>query len=269
MIFSIRGRIIVRNHDSSSAVIETSDGVGYEVYLAPSTLRALSSYGETILYISESTSLYGSGGAATLYGFESVVDREIFELLRSMPSTGAKKALEYFEKIKRAPSDFKNAIISRDTAKLATLFGFRKPTAEKFIANIRDKIIEMDLSSASSGKIVIKSGSDDRRGEEKTDSRRTPGIRRRIDDGAGDMKEKTFSDGKEYPEGGAVSVTAEVFSEAIEVLVALGYREQDARVAIDVALESLAARNGGKDKISLDGGEINVETLVKAALKKF
>ena len=177
MIFSIRGRIIVRNYNSSSAVVETYDGVGYEVYLAPSTLRALSSSSETetILYISESTSLYGSGGAATLYGFESVVDREIFELLRSMPSTGAKKALEYFEKIKRSPSDFKNAIISRDTAKLATLFGFRKPTAEKFIANIRDKIIEMDFSSASS-KIVVKSEPDATGGT--VNSRRPRGMER-------------------------------------------------------------------------------------------
>jgi len=241
MIFSIRGKVILINQEASSAVVETKEGIGYEIYLAPSTLRLIPpTAGEINFFISESSSLYGgSGGATTLYGFESLVDREIFELLRSMPSTGAKKALEYLDKIKRSPSEFKNAILLRDTAKLSTLFGFRKPTAEKFIANLRDKIMKMDFSPAETNK-----------------------YERDINESV----KGNFSEGKDdsiFRNSSAPLVSAEVFSETLAVLVALGYKESIARDAIDEALKAIAQSEDKSGKNTIDA-----QSLVKTALKK-
>lgn len=135
MIATITGRI--RTITSGKAVIEAC-GVGYEVNLCDNSIAALSKGEEITLYISTSFSMYEG---QSLYGFLSEEEKEIFELFRNfIPSTGAKKALEYLNKAVRSLPDFKNAIREKDSKTLIAMFGFTKKTADKLAEALKDKI---------------------------------------------------------------------------------------------------------------------------------
>jgi Holliday junction DNA helicase RuvA len=156
---------------------------------------------EVKLYIVESTGMYG--GVVSHYGFLSKEEREMFLLFKDeVPGTGAKKTMEYMEKISKSFADFKNAIVARDISMLSGIFGFTKKTAEKLIASLKDKI---------SGIIVI-----------------------------------------DTQKWSAISGNAN-FSEAIAGLVALGYKEFQARETVS--------------KITKDNDKLSVESIIKEALK--
>ncbi len=200
MIASLRGILLKKN--SGSVIVEVS-GVGWEVFVTPSTSASLpdDAAAEVRFFISESTAMYG--GATTLYGFQSQIEKDTFELLRTMPGTGAKKALEYLDKITKSVGDFRKAVIDKDVPILSTLFGFRKPTAEKLISNLKDKIAELKI---------------------------------------GPMEKRS-------------SRYVNTRAEAVAVLVALGYRESQAKTAVDESLDEMPY------------GE-KVEEVVKDALKR-
>jgi len=132
------------------------------------------------LYVVESVAMYGGG--MTLYGFLSVEEKEIYLLLREIPGTGSKKALDYLDKIAKSAPDFRRAILEAEPRVLVSLFGFTQKTADKMIVALKDRIAGLRLA-----------------GREKW--------------------------------SGAVQSTG--VSEAIAALVSLGYRESEARAALE------------------------------------
>lgn len=200
MIATLRGVLLDKKPDR---VILEVNGVGFEVCINLSTYELLPEISSEVkLFISESTAMYGGG--TTLYGFLTEIEKEVFELLRAMPSTGAKKSMEYLNKITRSIGDFQRAIMQKDIAFISTVFGFRRPTAEKLVVNLKDKI--------SAIKIV------------------TP--------------EKWLS--QDY---------VRLRSESVAILVALGYRESQAKAAVDEVLKEAPTNQ-------------KVEDIIKLALKK-
>lgn len=139
MISLLRGTVFEKQE--GAAVLEVS-GVGYEVHLTPSALERLGPAGSAAeVFVSESTAMYGGG--TTLYGFLSREEREIFHSLRDhVPSTGAKKALEYLEKASKSLPDFRRAILEGDVRMLAEVFGFTRKTAERLAGALKDKLGE-------------------------------------------------------------------------------------------------------------------------------
>ena len=71
--------------------------------------------------------------------FSSLEEKEIYLLLREIPGTGSKKALEYLDKISKSAPDFRRAILEGDSRALVSLFGFTKKTAEKMIVALKDR----------------------------------------------------------------------------------------------------------------------------------
>jgi Holliday junction DNA helicase RuvA len=178
MIGSLRGTLTAKK--PGEVLIEVG-GVGYEVLVTVSAYERLPSEGqEAHLYVSESMGMYGGG--ITLYGFLSLEEKDIYLLLREIPGTGAKKALDYLDKISKSSPDFRRAIIDSDARALTSLFGFTKKTADKMVAALKDKIAGLRVQ-----------------GREKwTGITATPGV-----------------------------------GEAIAALVNLGYRDSEARAAVD------------------------------------
>lgn len=201
MISHIRGKIEAKN---TATVVVDACGLGYEVFVPASTSAALPETGKEVkLYVTESTSMYGGG--TTLYGFLTVAEKEVFSLLRDeVPGAGAKKALEYMDKVTKSVADFKRAVAEKDAAALTGVFGFTKKTADKLIAALKDKVGEIQLDA----------------GKDKGQGRRDGNPR----------------------------------AEAISGLLALGYRENQAREAVDAALNAVE-------------GKVAVETLIKLALR--
>lgn len=136
MIAFLRGTVVERG---PGLVILDAGGVGYEVHLTPSAASALRPGGPAELFVSETTALYGGG--TTLYGFPRREEKELFLALRDhVPSTGAKKALEYLEKASRSLPEFRRAVLEGDLGLLSAVFGFTRKTAEKLLAGLKDKL---------------------------------------------------------------------------------------------------------------------------------
>ncbi|MFA7073686.1 MAG: Holliday junction branch migration protein RuvA [Endomicrobiaceae bacterium] len=185
----------------NSVVLEVS-GTGYEVNITVATSEKLPKTGQELkLYIVESTGMYG--GVISHYGFLSKEEREMFLLIKDeVPSTGAKKAMEYLDKISKSFADFKSAVAARDVSMLCGVFGFTKKTAEKITAALKDKITGIMI----------------------TDGQKWAGI-------SGNTN----------------------MSEAIAGLVALGYKEFQARTAVS--------------KIVSNDDGMTVEKIIKESLK--
>jgi holliday junction DNA helicase RuvA len=178
MIGSLRGILMQK---TPGQVLMEVLGVGYEVSVPLSAYDRLPGLGEeTQLYIVESMAMYGGG--ITLYGFLTLEEKEIYLLLREIPGTGSKKALDYLDKISKSAPDFRRAILEGDARPLVSLFGFTRKTADKMVAALKDRMAGLRIS-----------------GREK------------------------------WPE----AVESPGTGEAIAALVSLGYRESQARAALE------------------------------------
>jgi holliday junction DNA helicase RuvA len=141
MIASLRGTVV--HKDTEFAVIEAS-GVGYEVHMTPGSLARLPD-GEAFVFVEESVAMYGGG--IKLYGFLDAEEKKLFGVFRdNIPSTGAKKALEYLEKASKSLPDFRRAVLERDGRILSGVFGFTKKTADRLIDALKDKLEGVPLS---------------------------------------------------------------------------------------------------------------------------
>jgi len=138
VIASLRGTILARG--KGKIVLEVG-GVGYEIYVTDATLAGLPD-GQACLQISESIGLYGGG--QTLYGFLAPGEKALFEAFRDcVPSTGAKKALDYLEKASKSLPDFRRAILEKDSRILCGVFGFTPKTAEKLVEALKERLEEI------------------------------------------------------------------------------------------------------------------------------
>ncbi len=142
MIGSLRGTLL---HKTPGHALIDVQGVGYEVAVTLSAFDHLPQTGqEAQLFVVESMAMYGGG--ITLYGFLSLEEKEIYLLLREIPGTGSKKALDYLDKIAKSAPDFRRAILDSDARTLTSLFGFTKKTAEKMIVALKDRISGLRLT---------------------------------------------------------------------------------------------------------------------------
>lgn len=143
MIASLRGTVLSKTEDS---LVLEAGGVGYKVFATPGTLAQLPLLTEgVLLHIEESFAMYGGGAA--LYGFLTSSEQSMFLTFReNIPSTGAKKALEYLEKASKSLPDFRRAILEKDGRILSGVFGFTKKTSDKIIDALKDKIEGLSIS---------------------------------------------------------------------------------------------------------------------------
>jgi Holliday junction DNA helicase RuvA len=121
-------------------------GIGYEVIVALSTFSKLPEIRKQVkVYVVESSSgMYG--GVICLYGFLTKEERDMYLLIKDeVPGIGAKKAMEYIDKISKSFVDFKAAVISKNPSILNAVFGFTKKTADKLIVTLKDKIIDVEI----------------------------------------------------------------------------------------------------------------------------
>src|SRR5258708_37463224 len=136
MIGSLRGMLL---HKTPGQALLEVGGVGYEIAVTLSAYDRLPNAGDDAqLYVVESMAMYGGG--ITLYGFLSLEEKEIYLLLREIPGTGSKKALDYLDKIAKSFPDFRRAILDSDTRVLISLFGFTKKTADKMIVALKERL---------------------------------------------------------------------------------------------------------------------------------
>ncbi|MBD3272005.1 MAG: hypothetical protein GF384_05655 [Elusimicrobia bacterium] len=143
MIYSITGIIELKE---TNRIVLNAQGVGYEIMIPTAVFEALPDSGEEVkLLIIESTGMYGGG--TTLYGFLTHEQKNIYTAIKEfVPSTGAKKALDYLDKASKSLPDFRRAIIENDPYPLVGIFGFSKKAAQKILAGLKDRLDRIPLS---------------------------------------------------------------------------------------------------------------------------
>lgn len=131
MIANLKG--ILRNKTTETLVIDNS-GIGYEVIAPLSTFYALPDEDELVsLYIHT----HVREDAFILFGFKTVLEKKIFRLLISVSGIGPKLAINILSGI--GPEMLLDAIAVGDIAKLQSIPGVGKKTAERMALELKDK----------------------------------------------------------------------------------------------------------------------------------
>jgi Holliday junction DNA helicase RuvA len=131
MISFLRGKIL--NKGKGFVIVEVRE-VGYKVFVNPTMWAELEIGQEIDCY----THQYVREDSLDLYGFKSLADLELFELLLSISGIGPKSALGVLAIA--TPDDVKDSISRGDPALLQKVSGIGKKTAERVVLELREKI---------------------------------------------------------------------------------------------------------------------------------
>ena len=133
MIAHLRGRLLDKMPTGS--VIDVG-GVGYAVLHSLYTFEGLRPDEDGV--VSVYTHLHVREDALQLYGFSTVVERRVFELLLGVAGVGPKLALAVLSGL--APASFARAIADENLAALTRISGVGRKTAERIVIDLRDKL---------------------------------------------------------------------------------------------------------------------------------
>jgi Holliday junction DNA helicase RuvA len=136
----------IKNILANNVIIEVNN-IGYSIFLPTSSIKNISKTEETIkIYIVEVVSGMYNCGVISFFGFLTKEERELYLLIKNeVHGIGAKKAIEYIDKISKSFNNFKKAIIEEDLNILINFFCFTKKSANKFISSLKHKIITNNL----------------------------------------------------------------------------------------------------------------------------
>jgi Holliday junction DNA helicase RuvA len=112
-------------------------GVGYEVEASMTTFWALPEPGQEVTL---HTTLIVREDAHLLFGFATLAERRLFQSLLKVNGVGARMALTILSGIQ--PEEFVVCIQRSDTARLTSLPGIGKKTAERLLVEMRDRVAD-------------------------------------------------------------------------------------------------------------------------------
>lgn len=145
MINHLQGRLVEK---TPTDVVIDCNGVGYFVNISLHTFSQLPTSENVKLF----THLQVREDAHTLYGFSTVLEREIFRLLLTVSGVGASTARTMLSSLD--PEQVRDAIASNDLATIQSVKGIGSKTAQRVVLDLQDKILKvfgMDaISSVSS-----------------------------------------------------------------------------------------------------------------------
>ncbi len=131
MIGYLKGKIISKK---PTKIILDVNGVGYLVNISISTFEKIADKEEISLY----TYLAVKDDALDLYGFYSMDEKEMFELLISVSGIGPKTAQSILSGIQI--NDLKEALKTGNIARIISVPGIGRKTAERMMVELHDKV---------------------------------------------------------------------------------------------------------------------------------
>ena len=115
-------------------------GVGYKIFMSETAIDSFSNIGDKVKVY---THQHVREDDISLYGFLTMEELNMFELLISVSGVGAKSALSILANVE--PSSFVLAVISNDTSKLVKIPGVGAKTAARIVLDLKDKLKNQDL----------------------------------------------------------------------------------------------------------------------------
>ena len=142
MIALINGKIIYKG---ISHVIVDVQGVGYRVFIPLTTYYELPETGEIItLHVHTNV----KQDAINLFGFYTVQERDLFQLMISVSGIGPRISMNILSGI--SARDLLNAISSGNVGKLVNIPGVGKKMAERLILELKEKVIKKMMTEKAS-----------------------------------------------------------------------------------------------------------------------
>lgn len=152
MLAYLQGKII--NKIKASLVVLVNN-VGYKVNV-PTDILLSSEIGQQIeLHIHHVI----REDASDLYGFASVDDLEMFDLLLGVSGVGPKSALGVLSAVN--VDDLKTAIACEDASSLIKVSGIGKKTAERVVLELKGKVNAIEIKSNKAGAAATNINSDE------------------------------------------------------------------------------------------------------------
>jgi Holliday junction DNA helicase RuvA len=148
MIALVSGEVAVRRGDH---VVVSCAGVGYRLAVSAETLRHVPRVGERATLFAH---LVVREDALALFGFATEAERDLFLLLIGVQGVGPKMAVAVLSG--GSPRELLGAVAAGDTARLQSVPGIGKRTAERIVVELREKV----GAGAADDPIVITRGDD-------------------------------------------------------------------------------------------------------------
>ncbi len=147
MISYLRGKVLMTT--AETAILDVN-GVGYEAYCSAGAFRQL-----TVGAVAEIfTYLQVKEDGVTLFGFDSIKEKELFLKLISVSGVGPKLGISILASL--SADDFAMAIATADVKRLSAVKGLGKKTAEKIVLELHGKISAAEVLGASEDDYVAK-----------------------------------------------------------------------------------------------------------------
>ena len=148
MIARLRGKVV--EADAGRLVVDVS-GVGYDVAVPESVLAEFGLAGSEVdLFVRTLV----REDDISLYGFSNKVQRQLFDLLRGVQGCGAKTSLALIGGLGEAT--VREAVMTDDTRTLCKATGVGPKLADKIVAALRDRMVEVQVSGGGSVRAAIR-----------------------------------------------------------------------------------------------------------------
>ncbi len=136
----------------SEKVILDVSGIGYEIHTSLSALGLIGKKGDTTTVY---TTLVHKEDQMTLFGFPSLIEKELFNLLFSVSGIGPKTALNLLNNL--TVSEISYSILNGDITHLKKSQGIGEKTASRIVLELKEKIKNWkNLPIAYSGNLKTK-----------------------------------------------------------------------------------------------------------------
>ena len=142
MIAFVEGELVAKTPESITVSV---GGIGLHMDVPLSTYQSLGPPHSTVRV---ETVLHAREDGIQLYGFATTDEKNLFEMLISLPGIGPGVALNILSGTTVA--EFTTAIINEDIRKLVSLPKIGKKTAQRLIMELRDKMSTMETGHSES-----------------------------------------------------------------------------------------------------------------------
>jgi Holliday junction DNA helicase RuvA len=140
MIAFLRGRVLEKQ---PNRVLVDVNGVGYEVVIPLSTFYDVGDEGAEVAL---RVHTHVREDALQLFGFLTLLERQMFERLIAVSGIGPKLAIAVLSGLETR--DLVSAVQRADVARLTSIPGVGKKTAERIVLELKDRLTQIAMPAA-------------------------------------------------------------------------------------------------------------------------
>lgn len=156
MFYYISGKIALKT--DTFAVIDAS-GIGYKLYASKTTLDEIGTAGDTAKLYTY-LNFKSASDIMDLYGFSSMEELNLFEMITSVSRVGAKTAISLLSNI--TPSKFALCVVTNDFKYIAQKTpGLGAKGAQRIVLELKDKFKGVDIGAIDADEVISLPGADE------------------------------------------------------------------------------------------------------------